>query len=112
MFWSNGLTYNSGADVGIVNGFWGGDEAQAVSATISVPSGATAAVLELRYWALDSWDGGETAYIQIDGTTVWELDRDGYNDCAGWEDYTGDADIPDPAWATNVTVTWSNSIGW
>ena len=39
------------------------------------------------------------AYVQIDGTTLWELDREFACTCGmGWEAYTGDADIPQHFW--------------
>ena len=51
--WSNTLTHDAGGSEGLVNGFWG-SEVNDVSSTVSVPAGATSAVLKLRYWAIDA----------------------------------------------------------
>ena len=70
--WSDGTTHEAGGSEGTVNGFWGG-ETTSVSSTVSVPAGATSAVLKLRYWAIDSWDWGETASVTVDGTHYIEV---------------------------------------
>ena len=96
--WSNAGTFDAGGSEGIVNGFWG-SEVTSVSTTVPVAEGFTTAVLRLRYWAIDSWDGGEHARVAVDGTAVWELDRaEGAHSCGGFSAYSGDANIPDP-WA-------------
>ena len=81
---------------GILNGIWGGDELNEVSATVEVPQGAVSATLRLRYWALDSWDAGEAAAVSVDGAEVWSLERDNYgSSCDPFLLYEGAANIPD-----------------
>ena len=93
--WSNEQVHEAGGSEGVVNGFWG-NEVPSVSTTVPVPGGATTAVLRLRYWAIDSWDGGETARVSVDGSAVWEMDRSDAHSCGEFTAYTGDANIPDP----------------
>ena len=86
-------------DEGILNGIWGGDELNEVSAIVEVPANSVSATLRLRYWALDSWDAGEAAAVSVDGTELWSLERDNYgSSCDPFLLYEGAANIPD-AWS-------------
>ena len=91
-------------DEGILNGIWGGDELNEVSATVEVPADAVSATLRLRYWALDSWDAGEAAAVSVDGAEVWSLERDNYgSSCDPFLLYEGAANIPD-SWSGENSV--------
>ncbi|MBM4365878.1 MAG: hypothetical protein FJ102_06650 [Deltaproteobacteria bacterium] len=69
----------------------------------------TEAWLELEYVALDSWDG-ETAYVRLDGTTVWSQAQNNhstsYSEVCGWDrGYYGSYDS---LWPVSETLAQSD----
>jgi hypothetical protein len=53
--------------------------------------------VQLRYWALDSWDGGEAGVVTVDGVTIFNQGRSEYSTCTSpWSAYGGS--FPNP-WA-------------
>ena len=93
MLWSNSETFDTGGNQGIVHGFWGHD-VDSVNATVTNPSW-TAMRLQLRHWAIDSWDSGERACVLVDDVEVWSLSR-GACSCSPFASYFGDSNISDP----------------
>ena len=80
MLWSNSATFDTGGDQGIVHGFWGSNVGS-VNANVKNP-GWAAMRLQLRYWAIDSWDSGERAYVLVDDVEVWSFSRASSSGCS------------------------------
>ena len=92
--WSNTKTFDAGGDQGIVHGFWGSDVGS-VNANVANP-GWAGMRLQVRYWAIDSWDANERGYVLVDDVEVWSLSRESRHSCSPFASYIGDSNIPDP----------------
>ena len=95
--WSNSDTFDTGGDQGIVHGFWGSDVGS-VSVNVTNPGWARpwGMRLQLRYWAIDSWDSGERAYVFVDDVEVWSFSRASSSGCSPFASYIGESNIPAP----------------
>ena len=68
----------------ILHGPWGLNTVSMVQAGIVNPRQGFSGQyrIRLRYWAIDSWDTGETAVVKFNGKTIWSRARDDYANCA------------------------------
>ena len=64
-------------------GPWGGDDICSVSTKVKLIEDTTTFHIKLRYWALDSWDGGEEGTVKVNGKTIWSKSRRNSGDCQG-----------------------------
>ena len=90
--WSNSKKTATGKTAGTIHGYFGKDT---TSITTTV-SGAGNIRIQLRYWAIDSWDGGEKGLIRINGIDKKVLTRQYNNNCDGWSTAFSSSGINDP----------------
>ena len=100
--WSDKQTTTAGSE-GVIHGIFAfpnnkGSKVQSVFAHVPAKGEVH---IQLRFWALDSWDEGQLATLEIDGTTVWSKARWKFNGdnkgCFhGWKNADMAADISDP----------------
>ena len=95
LVWSSVVMYQAGSE-GALNGIWGA-EVKSVTTTVPISPGTGNVRIQLRYWAIDSWDGGEAGRLKVDGVEVWSKTRQSYGNCdGGWTNAGSSAGIPDP----------------
>ena len=103
--WSNSKKTATGKTAGTIHGYFGKDT---TSITTTV-SGAGNIRIQLRYWAIDSWDGGEKGLIRINGIDKKVLTRQYNNNCDGWSTAFSSSGINDP-WRQSMGVDESRSL--
>ncbi len=68
---------------------WIGPFQGTIRAVVDLPRGVDNIRIPLIYWTIDSWDGGEKAFIKFNGQEVWSRTRSRYNSCSGWKTASG-----------------------
>jgi len=94
--WSKRLTTSTGGTEGTIHGYFDRKNKQ-LSTEVST-SHAGVVRIQLRFFSIDSWDGGvdgEKGKILVDDKEVWSKGRSHPKNCEGWSNASSDSGITD-----------------
>lgn len=86
--WSNTEMTNA-SDYGWVHGLWGNDN-NSLSRDFSLSGTQTEVTVSFRYWAISTWDNGESAQLVVNSNNVWSSTVSSWSTVsAPWNLYSG-----------------------
>jgi len=86
--WSN-TEITDASDYGIVHGLWGYLNNQ-LSNSFALSGDQTEVTIDFRYWAISTWDTGETAQLLVNNSSEWSSTVASWNGVTSpWTLYSG-----------------------